>query len=179
MRTLLFAVSFFVLLTLHWTQNICKPSFVTVRGKGKMERVRGGGGSKTSCALSLPLPPRTSAGWPTTYVFGTVNEARRYLATSITVAEKKSSIPLIPKPAIENDPEKVTATFHLTKIHLHVVLLPPSRSSKWLFPKKVPSKVLCVPYPSHPSHPIHISTHSVHPSLLHFNILTILDYHHI
>jgi hypothetical protein len=55
-------------------------SYVTVRGEGKMERSRG---SKTSYALSLPLLPRTSAGWPTMCVFVTVSEARRYLATSI------------------------------------------------------------------------------------------------
>jgi hypothetical protein len=41
-------------------------------------------GSKTRHALSLPFPPRTSAGWPTTCVFATVNEARRYLATSVS-----------------------------------------------------------------------------------------------
>jgi hypothetical protein len=47
-----------------------------------MERARG---SKTPCALSLPLPPHTSAGSPLTCVFVTVNEARRYLATSADV----------------------------------------------------------------------------------------------
>jgi hypothetical protein len=48
--------------------------------KGRWKRR---GGSKTPYALSLPLTPRTSAGWPLTCVFVTVNEARRYLATSI------------------------------------------------------------------------------------------------
>jgi hypothetical protein len=46
-----------------------------------MERVRG---INTRYALSLPLRPRTSAGWPPTCVSVTVNEARRYLATSDT-----------------------------------------------------------------------------------------------
>jgi hypothetical protein len=44
-----------------------------------MERARG---RKTPFALSLPLPLRTSAGWPATCVFGTVIEDRNYLATS-------------------------------------------------------------------------------------------------
>jgi hypothetical protein len=44
-----------------------------------MERARGG--SKT------PLPPRTSAGWPPTCVYVTVNKARRYLATIIRLDE--------------------------------------------------------------------------------------------
>jgi hypothetical protein len=56
-------------------------SYVTVRGEGKLERTRS---SKTPHALSLPLPPRTLASWPPTCVFVTVNEARRYLTTSIT-----------------------------------------------------------------------------------------------
>jgi hypothetical protein len=64
-------------------------SYVTVGGEGKMERARG---SNTPYALSFPLPLRTSAGWPTMCVFVTVNEARRYLATSIvryTAAQHK------------------------------------------------------------------------------------------
>jgi hypothetical protein len=46
-----------------------------------MERARGWGGM-TPYALLLPHPPRSSAGWPPTCVFVTVNEVRRYLATS-------------------------------------------------------------------------------------------------
>jgi hypothetical protein len=60
-------------------------SYVTVTGYGNMESAWGGG-SKTPYALSLgglPLPLRTSAGWPPTCVFVTFGEARRYLATSI------------------------------------------------------------------------------------------------
>jgi hypothetical protein len=34
-------------------------------------------------ALSLPVPPQTSAGWPPTCSFVTVNQALRYLAGSI------------------------------------------------------------------------------------------------
>jgi hypothetical protein len=45
-----------------------------------MERARG---SKTPYALSLPLLPHTSVGWPPTYVSVTVSEAQRHLATSI------------------------------------------------------------------------------------------------
>jgi hypothetical protein len=55
-------------------------SYVTVRGVG---RWKGQGGAKTPYALWLPLPPRTSTGWPPTCVFVTVNEARIYLAISI------------------------------------------------------------------------------------------------
>jgi hypothetical protein len=40
-----------------------------------------------TAGLSLPLPPRTSAGWSPTCVFVAVNEARRYLATNIPVGE--------------------------------------------------------------------------------------------
>jgi hypothetical protein len=49
-----------------------------------MERARGG---MTSYALSLPLPPRTSAEWSPTCASVTVNEARRYLTTSINTHE--------------------------------------------------------------------------------------------
>jgi hypothetical protein len=58
-------------------------SHVIETGEGKMERARG---SKTLYALSLgslPLPPYTLVGWPPTCVFVMVNEAQRYLATSI------------------------------------------------------------------------------------------------
>lgn len=48
-------------------------------------RWKGEGGTKTPYALSFPLPPLTSAGWPSTYVFVTVNQALRYLATSSSV----------------------------------------------------------------------------------------------
>jgi hypothetical protein len=54
-------------------------SYIIVRGVGMMDRARG---EQDFFALSLPLPPRTSFGWPQTCVFVTVNEARRYLATS-------------------------------------------------------------------------------------------------
>jgi hypothetical protein len=55
-------------------------SYVKVRGKGKMDS---SSGEQDAFALSLPLPPRTSAGWPATCVFVTVNEARRYLAAGL------------------------------------------------------------------------------------------------
>jgi hypothetical protein len=69
---------------LYWTQYICELELrhskrVQGYGKGK----GGGGRDKTPYALSLPLSPRISAGRPPTCVFVTVNEARRYLATSI------------------------------------------------------------------------------------------------
>jgi hypothetical protein len=50
--------------------------YVAVSGERKMERARG---SKTPYALSLPLPSSTSAGHQH------INEARRYLATSIVM----------------------------------------------------------------------------------------------
>jgi hypothetical protein len=55
-------------------------SYVTARGEEKMERA---GGSKAPCTLLLLLPPSTSAGWPVTCAFVTVNAVRRYLATSL------------------------------------------------------------------------------------------------
>jgi hypothetical protein len=70
-------------------------SYVILRGEGKMEDARG---SKTPYALSFPLPPRTSAGWPPTCVFVTVNEARRYLATSRPILEMGRSPFKVSKP---------------------------------------------------------------------------------
>jgi hypothetical protein len=54
-------------------------SYVTVRGRWK-----GQGDQYAICAIAWrsSLLPRTSAGWPQTCVFVTVNEARRYLAAS-------------------------------------------------------------------------------------------------
>jgi hypothetical protein len=49
----------------------------------KVREVREGKGGYTSYKLSLPLPPRFTAGWPTMCVFVTVSEAHRYLATTI------------------------------------------------------------------------------------------------
>jgi hypothetical protein len=40
-------------------------------------------------ALSLPLPPCTSAGWLPTCVFVKVNEAQKYLAISIDRSKEK------------------------------------------------------------------------------------------
>jgi hypothetical protein len=64
----------------RYTERKIFPSlgYVAVRGGGKMEMTRG---DKTPYALSLPLPPRSSAGWPPC-VFVKVNKAWRYLATS-------------------------------------------------------------------------------------------------
>jgi hypothetical protein len=59
-------------------------SYDTVRGERKMERTRG---EQDAFAQSLSFPHRTSAVWPPTCVFVTVNEARRYLATSTQLAE--------------------------------------------------------------------------------------------
>jgi hypothetical protein len=57
--------------------------YVTVRGKGMVERAKGQGGSKTPYALSLSLPPCTSASWTPMCVFVTVNEAQRYFAKTL------------------------------------------------------------------------------------------------
>lgn len=46
-------------------------SYVTVKGQGNRW---------TFYAISLPLPPRTTADWPPTCALVTANEARRYLA---------------------------------------------------------------------------------------------------
>jgi hypothetical protein len=61
------------------------PGYVTVRKEGNVERVETarGGGSKTPSALSPSFRPRTTGGWPPTCVFVKINEARRYLVTSI------------------------------------------------------------------------------------------------
>jgi hypothetical protein len=56
--------------------------YITEKGKG---RWKGQGRSKTPYELLLPFPPCTSAGWPPMCVFGMVNKAWRYLATSILV----------------------------------------------------------------------------------------------
>jgi hypothetical protein len=59
---------------------LCIPGAKYLRAEGKTVRERG---CKTLHALSLPLPPHSPASWTATCVFVTVNEARRYLATSI------------------------------------------------------------------------------------------------
>jgi hypothetical protein len=56
----------------NWTQNICEP--VLRQSKRGREDENG----KTSCALSLPSPPRTSAGWSATCVFVALKEGRRH-----------------------------------------------------------------------------------------------------
>jgi hypothetical protein len=62
---------------LYWMQNICEHGLCHSRKWREDGKVKGG--SKMPYVLSLPLPPRASAGCP-------VNEAQRYLATSIPVA---------------------------------------------------------------------------------------------
>jgi hypothetical protein len=59
-------------------------SYGTVRSEVKMERV---GGGKKHYVLSFPLPPHTSAGWPRTCVFVTVNAAWRHLVTCVMKPE--------------------------------------------------------------------------------------------
>jgi hypothetical protein len=73
------------------TQNICEPQLR--HSKRGREDGKGKKGSKTPYALPIPLPSRTSTGWPATCVFVTVNEARRYLATSIRLAVSNKSEP--------------------------------------------------------------------------------------
>jgi hypothetical protein len=62
-------------------QNICEPELR--HGNRGREDGKGKGGSKKPHALPPSLPPGTTAGWPPNCIFVTVNEARRYLATSI------------------------------------------------------------------------------------------------
>jgi hypothetical protein len=73
---------------LYCTQNICERALSYIRVEGTMVRAVGGGG-KTPNALSLHLPLRTSACWPTTCVFVTVKEARIYLAESIDKSRRR------------------------------------------------------------------------------------------
>jgi hypothetical protein len=61
-------------LGLHWTQNIFEP--------GLRHSKRGREGGNTT-PFAIASPPRTSAGWPPPCLFVTVNEAQRYLATSL------------------------------------------------------------------------------------------------
>jgi hypothetical protein len=56
-------------------------TYITVTGEGKMERARGE--QDAIFAVASLLLPRTSSAWPLTCVFVTVNEAQRYLATSL------------------------------------------------------------------------------------------------
>jgi hypothetical protein len=72
---------YMTVLLIDRTQNICELQLRHCK-RGRENR-KGKGGEQTPYALSLPLPPRTAAGWPTTCVFLTVNGARRYLAASI------------------------------------------------------------------------------------------------
>jgi hypothetical protein len=65
----------------YQTQNICEPELrhrKMVREDGKS---KGGARHHLLSRGSIFLPYRTSAVWPPTCVFVTVNEARRYLAT--------------------------------------------------------------------------------------------------
>jgi hypothetical protein len=64
-RTLNYVNNNKLFLQIYWTQNICKPELCHIKsvredGKGK----EGARCRMLSCG-SLPLPPRTSAGWPT------------------------------------------------------------------------------------------------------------------
>lgn len=67
--------------------------YITARKEGNLERVRG---CKTSYVLSLPLPPRTSPGRIPTRVFVQVNEAQRYIVTSIHHSKEKIILEVIP-----------------------------------------------------------------------------------
>jgi hypothetical protein len=67
--------------SLDWLYAGCKisasPGYVTGRGEGSMDRARG----KQDVLCAIASPPTPYIGWLTTRI--TVNEARRYLATSI------------------------------------------------------------------------------------------------
>jgi hypothetical protein len=64
-------------------------SYITVRGEGKMEGAR----REQGAVFVIPFPLHISAGWSPTCVLVTVNEAQRYLATSIQYSYRN-----IPRP---------------------------------------------------------------------------------
>lgn len=62
----------FINVNVYLKQNICKPK---IRHSKRRNEYSNGWQGKTPYALSLPVPPLTTIGWPATSEFVTVNES--------------------------------------------------------------------------------------------------------